>query len=139
MIHRRFCLLPPLPRDLPSLCLHLDNLQKQRLVNEACPTLRRLQQIAQRARRRSPATIAENQNTFAPNAPSSSAFTATDMHLDILSEIVATTQRTTNTLTPIMEELTRIFSMTPELQTPQANHMETNELVKAMDFTPSEA
>ncbi|PPQ93543.1 LOW QUALITY PROTEIN: hypothetical protein CVT25_000151 [Psilocybe cyanescens] len=87
----------------------------------------------------SPATTAENPDIFNPNAPSSSAFTATDMHLGILSEIVATTQRTTNTLTPIMEELMKIFSTTPELQTPQANHTGTNELEEVMDFTPSEA
>ncbi|PPQ91512.1 hypothetical protein CVT25_008909 [Psilocybe cyanescens] len=48
-------------------------------------------------------------------------------------------QRTTNTLTPIMEELMRIFSTTPESQTPQANHTGTNELEEVIDFTPSEA
>ncbi|PPQ88724.1 hypothetical protein CVT25_009664 [Psilocybe cyanescens] len=133
-----FRLPPPLPRDLLSLCLHLDDLQKQRSVNEVRPMLRRLQQITQRAQRRSPATIVVNPDTFAPNAPSSNAFTATDTHPDTPSKTVATTQRTSNTLTPIMEELTRIFSTTPESQTPQANHMETNELVEMMDFTPSE-
>ncbi|PPQ93193.1 hypothetical protein CVT25_007797 [Psilocybe cyanescens] len=69
----------------------------------------------------------------------SSAFTATDMHPDIPSETVAITQKTSNTLTPIMEELMRIFSTTPELQMSQANHTETIELKEIMDFTPSEA
>ncbi|PPQ94055.1 hypothetical protein CVT25_007504 [Psilocybe cyanescens] len=114
-IHRRFHLPPPLPQDLPSLRLHLDNLQKQRLVNEACPTLCQLQQIAQRTQHWSPATNVVNPDTFAPSAPNSSAFTATDTHPDIPSVTVATTQEMSNTLTPIMEELTRIFSMTPEL------------------------
>ncbi|PPQ91241.1 hypothetical protein CVT25_000302 [Psilocybe cyanescens] len=138
-IRHRFHLLPPLPQDLPSLCLHLDDLQKQQLINKACPTLCQLQRIAQQAQRRSPAIIAEDPDTFAPNAPSSSAFTATNTHLDILSEIAATTQRSTSTLTPIMEELTRIFSTTPESQTPLVNHMGTNELEEMIDFTPSEA
>ncbi|PPQ86302.1 hypothetical protein CVT25_005645 [Psilocybe cyanescens] len=97
-----------------------------------------LQQIARQVQRRSPATTAESPDTFAPNAPSSNAFTATDMHLDIPSKTVATTQKLSNTLTPIMEELTRIFSTMPKSQTPQANHMETIELVQIMDFTPSE-
>ncbi|PPQ94120.1 hypothetical protein CVT25_010527 [Psilocybe cyanescens] len=136
---QRFCLPPPLPRDLPSLRLYLNDLQEQQLVNEARPTLCQLQQIAQRARHQSSATTVENPDTFDPNAPSSSVSIATNMHLDILSEIVATTQRTTNTLTPIMEELTKIFSTTPESQTPQVNHMGTNELKEAIDFTPSEA
>ncbi|PPQ90069.1 hypothetical protein CVT25_000138 [Psilocybe cyanescens] len=42
-----FHLLPPLPRDLPSLCLHLNNLQGKRFANEACPMLCQLQQITQ--------------------------------------------------------------------------------------------
>ncbi|PPQ94961.1 hypothetical protein CVT25_003933 [Psilocybe cyanescens] len=112
----RFCLPPPLPRDLLSLRLYLNDLQKQQLVNEARPML----------------------HTFAPNAPSSSAFTATNTHPDIPSETAATTQTTSNTLTPIMEELTRIFSTMPESRTPQANHTETNELIEKMGFTPSE-
>ncbi|PPQ92946.1 hypothetical protein CVT25_000110 [Psilocybe cyanescens] len=69
----------------------------------------------------------------------SSASTVTDTHLDILSEIAATTQRTTNTLTPIIEELTTIFSTTPVSPTPQVNHMETIKATEVMDFTPSEA
>ncbi|PPQ93987.1 hypothetical protein CVT25_012782 [Psilocybe cyanescens] len=138
-ISHRFRLLPPLPQDLPFLRLHLDDLQKQQLANEARPTLRQLQRVAQRARRRSPATIVENPDTFGPNAPSSNASTVTNTHLDILSEIAATTQRTTNTLTPIIEELTTIFSTTPESPTPQANHTETIEAAEVMNFTPSEA
>ncbi|PPQ87606.1 hypothetical protein CVT25_005928 [Psilocybe cyanescens] len=61
------------------------------------------------------------------------------MHPDIPSETAVITQKTSNTLTPIMEELTRIFLTTPELPTPQANHTETIELTEVMDFTPSEA
>ncbi|PPQ93142.1 hypothetical protein CVT25_003524 [Psilocybe cyanescens] len=138
-VRKPFRLPPPLPQDLPFLRLHLDNLQKQRLANEACPTLHQLQRVALRARHQSPATIVENPDTFDPNAPSSSASTVTDTHLDILSEIAATTQRTTNTLTPIIEELTTIFLTTLELPTPQANHMETIEAAEVMNFTPSEA
>ncbi|PPQ91842.1 hypothetical protein CVT25_000826 [Psilocybe cyanescens] len=76
--------------------------------------LRQLQRITQRAQCQSPVTNAVNPDTFTLNAPSSSAFTATDTHPDIPSETAATTQKMSNTLTPIMEELTRIFSTTLE-------------------------
>ncbi|PPQ95097.1 hypothetical protein CVT25_004596 [Psilocybe cyanescens] len=82
---------------------------------------------------------AANPDIFAQDAPSSNASTATNTHPDILSETAAITQKTSNTLTPIMEELTRIFLTMPELPTPQVNHMETIEATEVMDFTPSEA
>ncbi|PPQ93210.1 hypothetical protein CVT25_007647 [Psilocybe cyanescens] len=134
-----FCLPPPLPQDLLFLHLHLDDLQKQQLANEARPVLHQLQQVALRAQHRSHAITVENPDTFNPNALCSSASTVTDTHQDILSEIAATAQKTANTLTPIIEELTMIFSTTLESPTPQVNHTETIEAAEVMDFTPSEA
>ncbi|PPQ91729.1 hypothetical protein CVT25_012924, partial [Psilocybe cyanescens] len=121
-----FCLPPPLPQDLPFLHHHLEDLQKQRLTNEARPMLRRLQRVALQAQHRSHAITVENLDTFDPNALYSNASTVIDMHQDILSEIAATAQKTANTLTPIIEELMTIFSTTQESPTPQANHTETD-------------
>ncbi|PPQ95106.1 hypothetical protein CVT25_011510, partial [Psilocybe cyanescens] len=126
-IHHRFRLPPPLPQDLPFLHRHLGDLQKQRLANEAHTMLCQLQRVALQAQRRSHAITVENLDTFDPNALCSNASTVIDTHQDILSEIAATAQKTANTLTPIIEELTTIFSTMQESPTPQANHTETVE------------
>ncbi|PPQ92040.1 hypothetical protein CVT25_005275, partial [Psilocybe cyanescens] len=127
----------PLPARPPAyhFASRLNDLQKQQLVNEARPLLHLLQRIAQRAQHWSRAFNAANLDIFAQDAPNSNASTATNTHPDIPSETAAITQKTSNTLTPIMEELTRIFSTTPESPTPQANHTETIEPTEVMDFT----
>ncbi|PPQ93522.1 hypothetical protein CVT25_005368 [Psilocybe cyanescens] len=100
------------------------------------PTPRRPQNPTTPQRRRSRAINAANLDIFAQDAPDSNASTVTDTHPDIPSETAATTQKTSNMLIPIMEELKKIFSTTPELPTPQANHTETTEPTEVMDVTP---
>ncbi|PPQ95173.1 hypothetical protein CVT25_013126 [Psilocybe cyanescens] len=133
----------PLPARPPAYCQAvrfspvIDNLPSPQILPPASTPSR--SPIPTPTPRQSPKTTTLNPDTFAQNALSSNASTAINTHLDTPFETAATTQKTSNTLTPIMEELTKIFSTTPESPTPQANHTETIELTEEMDFTPSEA